>query len=76
MSNAIRSARGVFVDFELLAIKAQLAAVPVPKPVLDRRVAIEEREGIKPLATPAVDELLAVAAAAADASARVAPKRK
>jgi hypothetical protein len=76
MSNATRSARGDFVDFELLAIKAQLAAKPVPKPVTERREAIEEREGVKPLPSPAVDELFAIANEAAATSAKAAPKRK
>lgn len=72
----IRSARGDFVDFELLAIKAQLASKPIPKPVTERRIAIEEREGTKPLPTPAVDELLAIAVEAAAESEKAAPKRK
>jgi len=77
MPIASRSARGDFVDFELLAIKAQLASVPVPKPVDARRVAIEEREGLKPAAAPAIDELLALAAESASQSAKAAsPKRK
>lgn len=68
----IRSARGDFVDFELLAIKSQLAAKPAPKPVVQRREAIEEREGTKVVPNAAVDELLKVAAAAPKA----APKKK
>jgi hypothetical protein len=76
MSNT-RSARGDFVNFELLAIKQQLAAKPVPKPVEERRVAIEEREGTKVAAPEAVSELLRVAAdAAAVSAAKSAPKRK
>ena len=47
--NNVRSARGVFVDFDLLAIKASLASTPTPAKVVDRKLAIEEREGIKPL---------------------------
>ncbi len=76
MSTAIRSARGDFVNFELLAIKSQLAAVPVPKQVEDRRTAIEEREGGKVVESPAVSELLKVAEEAASSSAKAAPKRK
>jgi|JI10StandDraft_1071094.scaffolds.fasta_scaffold2063216_1 hypothetical protein len=76
MSNAIRSARGDLVNFELLAIKSQLASVPVPKKVEERRVAIEEREGTKPVESPAVNELLKVAEEAAVSSAKAAPKRK
>lgn len=76
MSKATRSARGDFVDFELLAIKSQLAAKPVPKKVEERRVAIEEREGTKPVESAAVNELLKVAADAAATSAKAAPKKK
>lgn len=77
MTSIIRSARGSFVDFELLAIKSQLAAKPIPKPVTDRRLAIEEREGNKSLSPPAVSELLALATEAAAISAgRAAPKSK
>jgi hypothetical protein len=76
MANATRSARGDFVDFELLAIKAQLASVPVPKPVENRRLAIEEREGTKPQVSPAVNELLSLASEAASVSTKAAPKRK
>lgn len=72
----VRSARGEFVDFELLAIKAQLASVPVPKQVDDRRTIIEERDGAKPTESPAIDELLKVAAEAATVSANKAPKKK
>lgn len=78
MAFAPRSARGTFVDFELLAIKAQLASVPVPQPVEDRRIAIEERDGGKVLPSLATNELLALASAAAveSESAKTAPKRK
>jgi len=76
MSKAIRSARGDLVNFELLAIKSQLASVPVPKPVEERKTAIEEREGIKSTESAAVNELLKVAQEAADTSATKAPKRK
>ena len=75
MSKAIRSARGELVNFELLAIKSQLASVPVPKTVEERKTAIEEREGIKTVDSPAVNELLKVAQDAASAS-KAAPKRK
>jgi hypothetical protein len=76
MTSSIRSARGDYVDFELLAIKAQLASKPVPKPVVERREAIEEKEGVKPLPAPAVDELLAMAVEAAATSEKAAPKGK
>lgn len=76
MAQPVRSARGDFVDFELLAIKAQLAAKPVPKPVVQRREAIEEREGVKTLPSPAVNELLQLATEAAAMSVKAAPKSK
>lgn len=85
MSNITRSAKGAHVDFGLLAIKAQLAAKPVPAPVQQRQVAIAERDGQAPPASPAVDELLRLSADAAAASAAAsttqadpapAPKRK
>lgn len=65
MSKLIRSARGDAVDFDLLAIKAQLAAKPVPKKVDERRAVIEEREGSKAPEPPAVTEFLKIAAEAA-----------
>lgn len=71
-----RSARGSFVDFELLAIKTQLASVPVPKSVELRKAAIEEREGTKPVEQQAVNELLKIAQAAANTSKTAAPKQK
>jgi hypothetical protein len=76
MSKTIRSARGSHVDFELLAIKSQLAAKPVPKQVEERRAAIVEREGGTPEVPPAVSELLSIAAEAAAVSAKTAPRRK
>lgn len=80
MSNLIRSARGDTVNFELLAIKQQLAAKPVPKQVEERRAAIEEREGIAPSMPEAVSELLAIASEAAAQSEkavdRSTPRRK
>lgn len=63
----IRSARGELIDTNLIAIKAQLAARPVPKPVADRLAEIEEREGLKPIEPPApimsvdLSEMLAAA---------------
>lgn len=76
MTKGIRSARGELVNFELLAIKSQLASVPVPKPVEERKTAIEEREGTKAVQPEAVSELLKMAQEAAATSAKVQPKRK
>ncbi len=75
MSNVTRSARGTFVDFELLAIKSQLAAKPIPKKVDERRLAIEEKEGIKQVPSAAVNELLKISQDAA-ATSKTAPRRK
>lgn len=68
MPKLVRSARGEVVDFELLAIKAQLAATPVPKAVEQRKVAIDEKDGVKTDVAPDLD-ILAVAQAAAAQSA-------
>lgn len=68
MAKIVRSARGELVDFELLAIKAQLAATPVPKPVEDRKQAIDAHDGVKSTVAPDLD-MLAVARQAAATSA-------
>lgn len=68
MAKLVRSARGELVDFELLAIKAQLAATPVPKPVEERKQAIDARDGVKTDVQPDLD-MLAVAKQAAAVSA-------
>lgn len=47
MSSLYRSARGVMVDFELLAIKQQLASAPSTKEADARKKAISERDGVK-----------------------------
>lgn len=47
MSKKARSARGDLVDFDLLAIKQQLATKPVPVGVDQRRKFIDEKDGIK-----------------------------
>lgn len=70
MSRFIRSARGELIDFELLAIKAQLAAAPVPKTVEDRKTAIDIKDGVKTNVTPDLsNEMLQIAAEGAAASA-------
>lgn len=68
MPKLVRSARGDIVDFELLAIKAQLASAPVPKAVEQRKAAIDEKDGVKTDVAPDLD-ILEVAKAAAAASA-------
>lgn len=47
MSKSARSARGQRVDFDLLAIKQQLATAVVPVGVDDRRRFIDEKDGIR-----------------------------
>lgn len=68
MTKLVRSARGEIVDFELLAIKAQLAAMPAPRAVENRKAAIDEKDGVRSNVTPDLD-ILAVAQGAAAASA-------
>ena len=65
MANLVRSARGELIDFELLAIKQQLAAAPVPKAVEQRKQAIDVKDGVKPAAMPDEDFLAVSAEAAA-----------
>ena len=84
MSKFARSARGEIVDFDLLAIKQQLALTPVPVSVDDRRKFIDERDGLKtkqtqpvaeaaPAVEAAIPSALMVAAAAAAESAAAEP---
>lgn len=47
MTRKARSARGDLVDFDLLAIKQQLATTPVPVAVDQRRKFIDEKDGVK-----------------------------
>ena len=71
MSNIVRSARGEAIDFELLAIKAQLAAVQVPKVVEARKRAIDEKDGVRTSVQDDVDFMAAsVEAAASSATAK------
>jgi len=69
MAKYVRSAKGQIVDFELLAIKAQLAATPVPKKVAERKQAVEEKDSGRPApANPSLDEMIAAAEAASPRS--------
>jgi hypothetical protein len=68
MSKFVRSARGEVVDFELLAIKAQLASAPIPKKVEERKAAIDAKDGVKTDVEPDLD-MLSIAKQAAAASA-------
>lgn len=77
MSRFTRSARGDLIDFELLAIKAQLAAAPVPKMVESRKAAIDLKDGVKTDVLPDLNmEMFAVAVEGAAASARSATQIK
>jgi hypothetical protein len=69
MARFTRSARGDVIDFELLSIKASLAAAPAPKSVEQRKKAIDAKDGIKTTVAPDLsDEMLAVSADGARAS--------
>jgi len=68
MPSLIRSARGELIDFELLAIKQQLASAPVPKVVEQRKQAIDEKDGVRTDVVADVD-FLAVSKEAANSSA-------
>lgn len=80
MSKKARSARGDVVDFDLLAIRQQLATVPIPVGVDQRRKFIDEKDGIKTKAAapsaksqaPSVPSALMMAAEAAATSAQAA----
>ena len=48
MPRLVRSARGELVDFDLIAIANQLAAAPIPVAINERRLFIDEKDGIKP----------------------------
>jgi len=79
MPRFVRSARGELIDFELMAIKAQLAAAPAPKTVDQRKIAIDAKDGIKTDVAPDLNmDMLAVAVdgAAASASAGKQIKKK
>lgn len=73
MSKQARSARGEVVDFDLLAIKEQLAVTPVPVGVNQRRKFIDEKDGFKTRsaapAAPAVPSALSIAVEAMAVSA-------
>jgi len=76
MSKKTRSARGDHVDFDLLAIKQQLATKPVPVGVNERRRFIDEKDGIKskvvapaPAALPEAFQIAVEAVRAAEVAA-------
>lgn len=70
MSRITRSAKGELIDFELLAIKAQLATAPKPKSVEQRKAAIDAKDGVKTDVVPDLSmEMFAVSNDAAAKSA-------
>ena len=71
MSKQARSARGDLVDFDLLAIKQQLATAPVPVSVDQRRRFVDEKDGIK--AKPVLPAAFALAVEAVEESAAAEP---
>ena len=72
----IRTARGVLVDFELLAIKQQLAAFKPPKTVEDRKKAIDIKDGVRQASTPVPDvDFLALSKDSANISSTSAGKQ-
>ena len=76
MSKMIRTARGDLVDFELLAIKQQLAAMKPPKTVEDRKQAIAIKDGAKQLSIAVPDaDFLALATDSANISSTSAGKQ-
>jgi hypothetical protein len=77
MAKKARSARGDVVDFDLLAIKQQLATKVVPVSVDQRRKFIDEKDGFKtrveiPQVAPALPDALMMAVEAATVSAQAA----
>ena len=58
MSRFAKSARGNLVDFDLLAIKQQIAAAPVSAGVNSRRKFIDEKDGLKSKVQTAVEEVV------------------
>ena len=76
MAQLIRSARGELIDFEMLAIKQQLASAPVPKAVEQRKQAIDAKDGVKSDIRPDIDFLKISADAAAKSGQAKQLKRK
>lgn len=75
MPSLIRSARGELINFELLAIKQQLANAPVPKVVEQRKQAIDEKDGVRSDVTEDID-FMAVSQEAANSSATLGKQLK
>ena len=69
MSKTARSARGEIIDFDLLAIKQQLATAPVPVGVSARRKFIDEKDGIRTKQVQPIASALSIAIDGAEESA-------
>lgn len=76
MSRKARSARGDLVDFDLLAIKQQLATNPVPVSVNERRKFIDAKDGLKAKSATPIPSALSMASEAAQVSAQAAKSKK
>lgn len=73
-----RSARGELVDFDLLAIKKQLASAPIAVGVDDRRRFIDEKDGVRTTKSAPAPEAsaLSLGLEAAEESAAAKTKKK
>lgn len=67
MSKKTRSARGDSIDFDLLAIKQQLATTPTPTSVDARRRFIDAKDGVKTKTTNLITPAAKQAAVKVDA---------
>lgn len=76
MGQLVRSARGELIDFELLAIKQQLASAPIPRAVEQRKQAIDVKDGVKSDVVPDLDFLAVSSDAAAESGQAKQLKRK
>ena len=69
MPKFVRSARGEIIDFDLMALKAQMAATPIPSQVKQRKEAIAEKDTGRSAQTADVTDFLAMSTEAATISA-------
>lgn len=69
MPKFVRSAKGELIDFNLMALKAQISAAPVPNQVKLRKEAIVEKDTGRQAVSEDANDFLAIASAAAEISA-------
>jgi len=69
MPKFVRSAKGELIDFDLMALKAQMAATPVPSQVKHRKEAIAEKDTGRAAQPADVSDFLALSTEAAAISA-------